>query len=1327
MRIAIDLQGAQGENRQRGIGKYSLNIALGLARLRGAHEVYIVLNGGLPESIGAIRKAFEGLLPQDHILVWNAPMPIDRTDPVNSKQGYEAELLREAFLAALNPDWVVVVSHFEGQSGNAVTSVGSWRRLRTAVVLYDLIPWIHADHYLAEGQAKSWYYSKIDSLKRADLLLSISTSTRTEAIEHLGFDAADVVNVSSAVDSYFTPKRPTSQDMQRLAEVYNLTRPFAMYTGGIDHRKNIEGLIKSYAMLPPAVRAAHQLAIVCHVNDDWRNRLAALIDSLGLEEQQVVLTGYVSDADLHLLYNACHLFVFPSWHEGFGLPVLEAMQCGKPVIAANLTSLPEAVGRDDALFDPFDLSDMAAKLERGLTDAPFRRSLAEHGLRHSQNFSWDTTAQRAWEALEQARPAVLAPERRKRLAFVSPLPPERSGIADYSASLLMELTRCYEIDVCVVNPNEMSDAYIRATCGILSIDEFRASANRYDRVLYHFGNSVSHAHMFDLLSEIPGVVVLHDFYLSAIQMWSEVNNLRFAAMARALLAERGYQAVAEMFGHTKKKFNFDDYPASLPVIQDSLGVIVHSQFSCQLAEEWYGEACRQKFTIVPFLHRIGAEQSARRAEARKQLGLSADAFVVCSFGYVTEAKLVARLIDAWVASGLADRTDAHCVFVGDAPGEYGDRTKEFLAKTSRATRIKITGWVDEREYRLWLNAADVAVQLRKNSRGETSASIYDCLGKGVPTIVNAHGFAAELDPKAVWMLPDKFGDDELVEALETLADDPARRKEIGAYARELITSTQNSRRCAELYFDAIESAYTRAERDFLGFATKIDKSGDALSPEFISALAQNNPLQPRRRLLFVDVSSVKSQAAVDRTCSKRESLVHLLLNPPQGFNVEPVYADDAGSYMFARQFTLRLLGCPESVAFDEIVTACSGDVYLSLGGASSATDPQVRFIEYLSLMGVPLLFLPFDGANEPFPGVKRGDRNAALAYLLQSGLSQVAADELYDRIAASCSGAGRFALGLLPIGTKLPEAKVPSEVRTFLKRLVNPLVEQVRAAPVDAAVDREARGGAVSNDANLFHICIQDGMQLPSSFSEMIVRNVQSLKDVHPGYRHTIYSGEALREFIRKHYDNEVLRTFDTLRPYAYKADLGRYCLLHTFGGVYSDLSNRFLRPIPLGGEKTLAAFSDTNGGLGAPWSVNNGIIAAKKNSAEMELLIKKIVEHVHTRFYGRSPLSPTGPDLLGRVLAQCNNSPNYLIGDMACITKTFSQNMTFVFLEPSGTLVAARMKSEGGDSRALGIDFNNNYNDIWNNRGVYVEQEANSPRRGAASAAGVNVSKRRS
>ena len=84
----------------------------------------------------------------------------------------------------------------------------------------------------------------------------------------------------------------------------------------------------------------------------------------------------------------CALFVFPSWHEGFGLPLLEAMQCGRPVLASNRSSLPEVVGRKDALFDPFDLKDMADKIELALTDASFRQSLADYGLEQSKKFSW---------------------------------------------------------------------------------------------------------------------------------------------------------------------------------------------------------------------------------------------------------------------------------------------------------------------------------------------------------------------------------------------------------------------------------------------------------------------------------------------------------------------------------------------------------------------------------------------------------------------------------------------------------------------------------------------------------------------------------------------------------------------------------------------------------------------------------------------------------------------------------------------------------------------------------------------------------------------------
>src|SRR5699024_10740651 len=146
----------------------------------------------------------------------------------------------------------------------------------------------------------------------------------------------------------------------------------------------------------------------------------------------------------------------PSWHEGFGLPALEAMACGAPVIGANTSSLPEVIGLNSALFDPLDVTAIATKITQALEDDAFRTMLREHSSQQAKHFSWDETAKRAlaaWESLKNSQPQLnptsLSPGRKPKLAFVSPLPPERTGIADYSAELLPVLANYYDIEVVV--------------------------------------------------------------------------------------------------------------------------------------------------------------------------------------------------------------------------------------------------------------------------------------------------------------------------------------------------------------------------------------------------------------------------------------------------------------------------------------------------------------------------------------------------------------------------------------------------------------------------------------------------------------------------------------------------------------------------------------------------------------------------------------------------------------------------------------------------------------------------------------------------------------
>ena len=154
--------------------------------------------------------------------------------------------------------------------------------------------------------------------------------------------------------------------------------------------------------MPKNLHDNYQLAIVCSIQPAARDSLTSLVLKVGLNKQQVVFTDYVPEADLISLYNLAILFVFPSWHEGFGLPLLEAMRCGAPAISSNLSSLPEVIGMQEAQFDPHNEQEMANLIEKGLMDDPFRQQLKDNAEKQPQKFSWDLTAQRAISAMEKA-------------------------------------------------------------------------------------------------------------------------------------------------------------------------------------------------------------------------------------------------------------------------------------------------------------------------------------------------------------------------------------------------------------------------------------------------------------------------------------------------------------------------------------------------------------------------------------------------------------------------------------------------------------------------------------------------------------------------------------------------------------------------------------------------------------------------------------------------------------------------------------------------------------------------------------------------------------
>lgn len=400
MRIVIDLQAAQTESRFRGIGRYSNALAEAMIRRGDDHEIWLALSAGLPESVHDIRASYSQLLPPERIVTFEGVYPTAWPSTSNAWRRRASEIAREFFLAGLGADIVHIASLFEGAQDDANFSIEeSPHSPPVAVTLYDLIPLLNKQAYLGADWAHAWYMDRVEKLKKARLLLAISEHARQEAIEALGIDPNRIVNISSAVSDFFHPRPFTEQQRALLERRFGLVGNYVMYSGAMESRKNVDRLVEAFALLPANIKETFRLVISGKVSPDQREKLQSQARGLGMEDR-LVLTGYVTDAELIALYGGCTLYVFPSLHEGFGLPALEAMACGVPSIGSNTTSVPEVIGRPDALFDPTNVAEMAMVMARGISDIEFNASLRAHAPIQAAKFSWDESARRALDAFD---------------------------------------------------------------------------------------------------------------------------------------------------------------------------------------------------------------------------------------------------------------------------------------------------------------------------------------------------------------------------------------------------------------------------------------------------------------------------------------------------------------------------------------------------------------------------------------------------------------------------------------------------------------------------------------------------------------------------------------------------------------------------------------------------------------------------------------------------------------------------------------------------------------------------------------------------------------
>lgn len=536
-----------------------------------------------------------------------------------------------------------------------------------------------------------------------------------------------------------------------------------------------------------------------------------------------------------------------------------------------------------------------------------------------------------------AKPNSNSNKQRLKLAYVSPMPPEQTGIADYSAQLLPALAQYYDIEI--ISQGGSNARTPQWLCENL---------HQIDRVLYHFGNSFFHSYMVELIEKIPGVVVLHDFFLSGLYAYLDYSDKNHS-WTKELYHAHGYSAVLERYIANDPRHLQIKYPVNLSILQRAKGVIVHSQYSKQLARQWYGENFSQDWQVISMLNM--GYQSNTRESARRALGFKDTDFLICSFGFLGPTKLNHRLLNAWLSSNLLQDRKAILIFVGQSSADiYNKELQDIIDKHHSRDRVHITGWIDKTLYSHYLSAADLAVQLRGQSRGETSAAVYECMSYALPTIANANGAFSELPPNAVWLLQDDFMDVELIQALETLYLDKNRRLQLSKCAQEVIKAFHSPGYCADLYAKAIENFYlTEAFNPVAMVKSLIQRRGRIPASreliDYAKLLAPTLTCPSPFRQLLVDVSATHRRnlkTGIERTVEKLIS--ELLKAEVPGYRVEPVYLcmEEGGwVYRYANDFTLSLLGCPQSILLNDMVEVQQGDVLFTLDIASQILTKAV--------------------------------------------------------------------------------------------------------------------------------------------------------------------------------------------------------------------------------------------------------------------------------------------------------------------------------------------------------------------------------------------------
>jgi glycosyltransferase involved in cell wall biosynthesis len=368
VRIAIDAR-KLGDF---GIGTYVRNLLRQLARQDTANEFVVLCRDVDCDMVDELGPAFRPVveMARGYSIAEQFAVPLDLR-----REGAELFHAPHYVLPALTP-------------------------CRSVVTIHDCIH-LRFPQYLpsrfgyAYARAQMW-----TATHRAGRVITVSEASKRDILRYFRVPESRIDVIYNAIDDRFW-QEPAAEEIARVRERYRLTDPFVLYAGNIKPHKNLERLIESFHLLrqnSPELRDVQLLII-----GDEISKYAALRRAVHRHKlhKHVRFFGFVSDQTLAALYRLADVFVFPSLYEGFGLPPLEAMASGTPVITSNVSSLPEVVGNAALMIDPYEPAAISDAIRRVLTSAELRADLRRRGLARAREFSWERSIRRVREIYDE--------------------------------------------------------------------------------------------------------------------------------------------------------------------------------------------------------------------------------------------------------------------------------------------------------------------------------------------------------------------------------------------------------------------------------------------------------------------------------------------------------------------------------------------------------------------------------------------------------------------------------------------------------------------------------------------------------------------------------------------------------------------------------------------------------------------------------------------------------------------------------------------------------------------------------------------------------------